>query len=133
MSIERQIARELKKAKMKDDLKGEGQYIFENNTKGDLYLPRPTQSGRRLVRKGEQFVGDNYYFGMLRSNELKLVKELVSPQQQILMTEQPQVVTNQGPVEFVQTNPQTQFNENGRGGQDVLLTESPVDGIKIIR
>jgi hypothetical protein len=116
MSIERQIARELKMAKMKDDLKGEGQYIFENNTKGDLYLPRPTQSGRRLVRKGEQFVGDNYYFGMLRSNELKLVKELVSPQQQVLMTEQPPVVTNQGPVEFVQPS-QSQFNESGRGGQ----------------
>lgn len=135
MGIDREIRREQKIAKMQADLAGEGMYVFENNLKGDLYLPRPTQSGRRFVRKGEQFLGDSYYFSMLRTNELKLVRE-VAPQasQQKLLTEQPPVVTNEGTVEFVQDQPKTQYNE-GKGGPqpDVLLTESPVGGIKVIR
>jgi hypothetical protein len=134
MSLERQIAREIRKAQIKDNLKGEGMYVFENNTKGDLYLPRPTQAGRRLVPKGAQFIGDNYYFAMLRTNELKLIKELQSPEQEKLLTEQPPTVTHQGTVEHVQQNPQVNIHEQHGGvKQDVLLTESPVDGIKIIR
>ena len=136
MGINRQIRREEKIAKMEADLAGDGMYVFENNLKGDLYLPRPTQSGRRLVRKGEQFLGASYYFAMLRTNELKLVREVTpqGQQKQKLLTEQPPVVTNEGTVEFVQDQPKTQFNEEKGGPQpDVLLTESPVGGIKVIR
>lgn len=131
MSLERQIAREIRKAQIQNEQHGEGMYVFENNTKGDLYLPRPTKSGRRLVPKGQQFVGDNYYFRMV-PRELRFIEELQSPQQERLITEQPPTVTTEGTVEFVQQ--QRQFNEE-QGGKstDVLLTETPVDGIKIIR
>lgn len=136
MSLEHQLAKQLKQqlklAKLESDMKGEGMYIFQNNTNGDLYLPRVTNSGRRLVRKGEQFLGDSYYFAMLRSNELKLIKEVVQPEQKLL-TEQPPTVTNTGPVEYVQNQGQNQINETGKDQPDVLLTETPVDGIKIIR
>lgn len=140
MSIESQIAKQIKKAmkleKLSNDMGGEGQYIFENNTKGDLFLPRATKSGRKLVRKGEQFLGDSYYFAMVKTHELKLIKEITSPeqeQQQKLLTEQPPTVTNDGAVEYVQHNPQQQYNEGAPVIQPVLLNEAPMDGIKILR
>lgn len=124
MGLEKQIAREIRRAQVQSTLKGEGLYLFENNTKGDLFLPKPTESGLRLVPKGKQFIGDNYYFCMLKTNELKLIQEIQSPKQ--LLTEQPPTVTNQGPVEFVQ------YREQQTSNQDVLLNESPTDGIKIM-
>ena len=137
MSLERDIARKLKAEHYKESIRGNGMYLFENNTKGDLYLPRATQSGRRLVRKGEQFVGDNYFFSMMKTNELKLMKELQSPEDQEkakLLTEQPPIVTRGGQVEYVQEqHPQQKFNEQGNEMQDVLLTEAPIDGVKILR
>lgn len=138
MSIASQLAKTIKKQlkieKLASDLKGEGMYVFENKTNGDLYLPRPTHAGRRLVRKGEQFVGDNYYFHMLPSTSgpgsLSLVKELQSPEQERLLTEQPPVVTEQGSVEFVAKQ---KYNESQPNTQDVLLTESPTEGIQILK
>lgn len=130
----KQIKKQLKLEKLASDMSGEGMYLYENNLKGDLFLPRPTQSGRRLVRKGEQFIGDSYYFGMLRTNELKLIKEIQSPEQTRLLTEQPPTVTNAGTVEYVQTPPATNLTEGGANKQqEILLTETPVDGIKILR
>ncbi len=130
-SLSRQIAKEIRNAKLKEDMAGQGIYIYENNTKGDLFLPRPTSSGRRFVRKGEQFSGDNYYFAMLRTNELKLIREVAPPPDTTkLLTEQPPVVTNEGTVEVIAKKP---CNEQQRPPTDVLLTESPVGGIKVIR
>jgi len=63
-------------AKRKADLSGNGSYLFENNTKGDFYLPRLTKDGLKVLKAGGQFVGDDYYFGLLKTGELKLVKEL---------------------------------------------------------
>lgn len=133
MNLERQIAREIRKAQIQESNKGEGMYVFENNTKGDLYLPRPTQSGRVVVPKGAQFIGDNYYFSMVRNHELRLIKELQSPNQNKLLTEQPPTVTHQGAIEHVQNSQVNLHEQRGEVKQDVLLTESPVDGIKIIR
>lgn len=129
MNSERQSAREAQKAKLNQ--KGEGLYIFENNTKGDLFLPRPTHTGRRFIPKGQQFLGDNYYFSMI-PRELKLIKE-VSPPQEKLITEQPPTVTNTGPVEYVKSPLPDLNEENGTGQVDVLLTESPLDGIKVMK
>jgi|SRR5579859_1254568 len=133
MNIEKIIAKQIKLEKYKEDMKGEGMYIFENNTKGDLFLPRPTQSGQRLVPKGRQFQGDSYYFSMLKTNEIKLIKEL-APQHSQLLTEQPPTVTDEGQVEYVVQPKETKINEQQNDAQeDVLLCESPVDGIKILR
>jgi hypothetical protein len=63
-------------AKRKTDMSGKGNYLFENNTKGDFHLPRPTSEGVRMVKFGGQFAGDDYYFSMLKTGELKLVRNL---------------------------------------------------------
>jgi hypothetical protein len=117
--------------KVQSDSYGEGQFIFENNTKGDLYLPRPTKSGRKRVGRGEQFVGDNYYFQMVPA-ELKYIKEAIEMEK--LITEQPPTVTRDGTVEFVAKNADKPLNENQPEDdkEDILLTESPLDGIKIL-
>jgi hypothetical protein len=134
MSINSQAAKQVKKQlkadKMATDMSGAGMYVFENNTAGDLHLPRPTQSGRRLVRKGEQFLGDNYYFSLLRNNELKLIREIQSPEQK-LITEQPPTVTHQGTVEYVSNSNINETPDDKQ--QDILLTETPIDGIKILK
>ena len=59
--------------------------------------------------------------------------------EQKLILDQPDLVTNQGKVEHVVApNPKLQpindaVNPNGSKAQDVLLTEDPVEGLTIIR
>lgn len=132
MRLERQIANEMRKQRVAESTKGEGMYVFANNTKGDLFLPRPTHSGRRLVGRGEEFLGDSYYFGMLKTNELRLIREVAAP---TLLTEQPPTVTTQGTVEFVQEAPVRPLNEDTppKPPADVLLVEKPVEGLRVVR
>lgn len=115
---------------------GQGQYIFENNSRGDLYLPRPTKSGRKMVKKGEQFIGDDYYFQLVKTNELRFIREAVdNTMGNKLITEQPPVVTKEGKVEFVVTSPdEEKMNENKDKNKtsDVLLTEQPIGNIVLV-
>lgn len=125
MKLER---REAKSNAKLDEMKGSGRFVFQNNTSGDLSLPRPTETGKKTVRKDEQFIGDSYYFKLM-PQELRFIREVKSDDQR-LITEQPPVITRGGQVEFVQ--PKENFNEEAESQQDVLLTESPIDGVKII-
>jgi hypothetical protein len=179
-------------AKRAADLSGTGSYLFQNNTKGDLYLPRPTSDGKKIVRLNEQFIGDSYYFCLLKTHELKLIKELETTsetnkmyifenntktelhlpkptcdgitkvltkgqfrgdsyyfsllktgqlklireverpvQDKKLIVEQPPTITEQGKVEQVKSNENKQ-NENKQKEQEILLTEDPLDGIKVL-
>lgn len=131
-------------------LAGKGVYVYQNNTRGDLMLPRPTKSGVVKVLRNEQFQGDDYYMFMVRNNELSLVKTLEHPNQNEtinegtdhmsdkLITEQPPMVTNEGTVEYqVPGNQKHQkLNENKPNQQsqqqDILLNENPLDGIEIL-
>lgn len=125
MNDKRRLSHEKNFAKRQNSLAaGQGQYIFENNTKGDLILSRPTSTGRKEVGMKEQFLGDNYYFYMVKTGELKLIKEVNAPAQPTLITEIPPAVTNVGPVEVKMT--ERKFKE------ETLLTESPIDGITVI-
>lgn len=128
---QRSITREEKLAKYKSDMAGVGEFVFENNTKGDLYLPRPTVTGRSKVRLGEQFVGDSYYMQMVKSHELKFIREVEQPMEK-LITEQPPVVTEKGKVEFVQdAQPPVKLEQDKNSGE-ILLNEGPLDGVKIL-
>lgn len=131
-------------AKFASDMSGDGQFIFENNTKGDLHLPRATKTGRKIVRKGEQFIGDSYYMQLVKSHELRFIKELIpvgvvnedvivtSAPDKKLITEQPPTFTNEGQVEYV-TGDQPKLNEGERvKSSDVLLNEGPIDGITFL-
>lgn len=118
-------------------LSGSGKFVFENNTKGDLYLPKDRQDSarsgmnRRMVRKGERFVGDDYFMFMVKSHELRLIEEVKEVVAEKLITEQPPVVTHQGAVEYVQG--ETKFNEQRPAvEEDVLLTEEPLGGVKVV-
>ena len=143
--------------KRKEILMGKGLYVYQNNTSGDLFLPRPTKSGINRIGFKEEFQGDDYYMFMVHNNELRLVRIIEQPptaqalasQQSLneamenqmedkLITEQPPVVTNEGTVEFVARKPEDKrkkLNEN-RPYQlptdDVLLNENPLEGIEII-
>lgn len=125
--------------KLENDMHGEGLYLYRNNTNADMTLPRPTKSGLRSVGPGKEFQGDNYYMQMVRVGHLRLVKELQAPvvepseeimnEEQKLILDQPEIVTNQGQVEHVQSPVQTRpLNEGGNQAKpDILINESPVD------
>jgi hypothetical protein len=129
-------------------LHGEGMYLFRNNTKADLGLPRPTRSGIRSVGPGKEFQGDNYYMQLVKQGHLRLVKVLQTPEEEraselnegVKMTEklildQPDIITEHGKIEhLVEKNiPVRQLDENGNQSQpDVLLNESPDSGFVIV-
>ncbi len=130
-----------------DALHGEGLYVYENNTKGDLDLPKATASGKKSLKVGEQFQGDNYFMKlvpqMLRyircivpagQQPVVELKENVMPEKLIL--DQPDRVTHQGTVENVLVEPKQALNENqpktNQPKPDVLLTEDPMEGVEII-
>lgn len=122
--------------------RGTGRFIYENNTKGDLMLPRPTAAGIRRVGYKMQFEGDDYYMSLVRSHDLRLIKAIETPKQEQqvmdekLLTEQPDVVTTEGTVEFVKSDKsQVKLNENEphkNAVSDVLINESPMAGIELI-
>ncbi len=133
--------------KMAEALKGEGIYLYENNTPGDLILPKPTKSGIRTISQGRQFQGDSYYLQLVRNNQLKLIKEILSPEQeriqmaypQKLILDQPDTVTAKGTVEhLLPAEPPKPLNEQqpskkaNHHSSDVLINEDPMAGIVII-
>lgn len=132
--------KEMRAQMIAEALHGEGLYLFENNLNATLTLPRPTNSGIKVLSpKGQvnsQFQGDNYYMQLVRSGMLRLIKELQSPQEEAKMEEklildQPETITEQGKVEQVvnKDTPIQKLHEGADGKQpDVLLNEGPVEG-----
>lgn len=137
--------------KLKNSMGGSGLFIYENNTDGDLKLPKPTQSGIRVVGPRKRFQGDSYFMSWVGSpmNLLRLVEEIVpkdTNQLQIkesnmtnekqLILDQPDTITNQGKVERVVVDPgQKPLNDNTQPtpkNPEVLLTEDPLSGVEII-
>jgi hypothetical protein len=138
--------------KLQDALKGEGVYVYENNTKGDLDLPKPTASGKKTLKVGEQFQGDNYYMRYVPTM-LRYIRCIVpaGPQpaplpaaplneetimnEQKLILDQPDRVTHKGKVEQVVPQPNQQLNEGQPKQQptpEVLINEDPMEGVEII-
>ncbi len=66
-------------AKRESDMTGDGSYLYENNTKGDWYLPRPTKEGLRICKVNSQFIGDSYYMQYIKSGEIRFVRDMNSP------------------------------------------------------
>lgn len=135
--------KEIKKTQVENALHGEGLYLFRNNTNADLTLPRPTKSGIRTVGPKMEFQGDSYYKQFIPSL-LRLVKELQSPEQQHtalnevnmtqqqqqekLILDQPDMITEQGKIEHVvnKSTPIQKMNEHGKQEKqpDILLNEN---------
>lgn len=139
--------REVQKQKLASSLAGGGLFIYENNTKGTLKLPKPTASGKLVVAPKEQFQGDSYFMSLVKppNNLLKLIQVVTEnlPKTQImesnmneekLILDQPDRVTSEGTVEQVVTTQQKKLNEveKSEPQKEILLTEDPMDGVEII-
>ena len=146
----RQEKKEIQKSKLVNTMSGTGIYIYENNTDGDLNLPKPTLSGTRTIGPRKRFQGDSYYMKWVGSpmNLLRLIEE-IAPQNTVnekkennmnenkLILDQPDTVTSKGKVEHVvdENTPVQNINDNNdvdAKKADVLLNESPIDGLEII-
>ena len=133
--------KEVQQQQLANAMHGEGLYLFENNTKADLGLPRPTRSGIRSVGPGKQFQGDSYYMQMVRQGHLRLISVLQTPEQERalheaamneekLILDQPDTINEHGKVEHVVNKPGQVRQLDEAGHQelpDVLLNEGPVD------
>jgi len=116
---------------------GSGLYIYENNTKGGLMLPRATKSGRTAVEAvnpkvpgSGQFQGDSYYLSMVRDNFLRLVKVLEpasQPTQQSLGSEYPEYKS----VEKTQEGKGLFLYENNTAGT-LMLPKQTKSGLKLV-
>lgn len=133
----KQEKKEEKSQAVREAMSGEGLYLYENNSDATLTLPKPTDSGTRIVDARKQFQGDNYYMQMVMTGHLKLIRELQAPkkEEQImneekLILDQPDMVTDKGKMEHIVETPTEPINEQGDedNQEDVLLNEDPVDG-----
>jgi hypothetical protein len=142
--------RKMYEEKLKNSLSGSGVYIYENNTDGDLSLPKLTTQGIKSIGPRKRFEGDSYYMKWVGSpmNLLKLIEE-VSPQNIVenkenemreekkLILDQPETINRQGQIEHVVDDQVGDQNLNDgteveSKKPDILLNESPVDGVEII-
>lgn len=133
--------KEIRAQVLANALHGEGLYLYENNTKGDLTLPRPTSSGIRSVGLKKQFQGDNYYMQLVRAGHLRLIQVLQTPEEERaayeatmneekLILDQPDTINHKGKVEHVvdKSNQVQKIDESGNQPKpEVLLNEGPVD------
>lgn len=138
--------REQRAAMLKKALSGKGLFVYRNRTSGDLSLPKPTTSGQRVILKGAEWEGDDYYMAMV-PQEAILVRIIQTPQEQKeaeekmimeekLILDQPETVTQEGQVEQVVAEPEEEvLTETPEDSPtiDVLINENPMDGIEIIR
>jgi hypothetical protein len=137
--------KEVRSQMLENALKGEGLYLYRNSTNADLNLPKPTNSGVRVVGPKKEFQGDNYYMQLVRAGLLTLVKELQSPNvqenvevlkeekmsEEKLILDQPDTVTAEGKVEHVVSKKKKKLNETKSTEEqqpDVLLNEGPIEG-----
>lgn len=147
--------RKINSEKLANNLSGSGLYIFENNTDGDLKLPKATASGMRMIGPRKRFQGDSYFLSWVGApmNLLRLIEEITPKKttqeiadeinkgktmnEQKLILDQPDTVTNKGKIEHVVSNqqPVQQLNDAAatKPQHDVLLTENPLDGVAIIK
>lgn len=142
--------------KLKQNFEGSGIYIYENNTDGDLTLPKATSSGVRIVGARRRFQGDSYFMKWVGNpmNLLRLV-EVVQPAlntninteeqtasenmntEKQLILDQPDTITHQGKIERVIQDPNTiPLNDataiKPNTQPETLINEAPIDGVEII-
>lgn len=108
-NFSRQEKRENQHNKLVQALAGKGLYIYENNVKADLSLPKATATGVKNLKAGARFQGDDYFLSMVRTGELRLIEVLdtgvpTPMNESKLILDQPETVTVEGTVEQVQIN-----------------------------
>lgn len=143
IKLSKQEKREANKLKIKNNLEGTGIYIYENISGGDLFLTKPANNGVKNINPQKRFESDSYYMkwvgpplNLLRLVEIKELEKTGENDmnEKKLILDQPDTVTNQGKVEHVIVNPNKQLNDSTQNEEqpEVLLNESPLDGVEII-
>jgi hypothetical protein len=149
MKLSKYEAREYRKKRHENDFKGEGLYVFRNASKADYMLPKPAKNGAKVIKPGQEFQGDSFFMELVKTNQIRLVKTLITPEQERglmedkLILDQPDTVTTEGKVEHVVVSPTAKpLNEQEKpccgscgcsvGSKDVLINEDPMDGVDIL-
>lgn len=116
--------------KKNNDQKGSGKFLFRNSNKGDLILPKPALDGKRIIHPQETFLGDSYFkkqIGLGLQLVEVLEEESVPVKKEILLLEQPPVITAEGEVTYVKKDDNTNLNENPKkkvpSKKDLFLLE----------
>lgn len=148
--VDKYTLREMKRQKREDSLKGSGEYLFVNNTRGELILPKkpiksPIPMQPCVIPMGQTFVGDSYFLNMMRSGEIRLIETLKPAdnertgimEEKKLMLDQPNRFTNQGQTEHVVPDDKTvrpliENQPHKQPAKDALITEDPIDGVEIL-
>ena len=126
---------------------GDGLFLFRNRSQSaTISLPKESSDGRRTVGAynpnvpgSGEWEGDSYFFELVPRDAI-LVKTIRPPGETLmenkLILDQPDQVTNAGPVEHVASEdlPLNENPEEGveKEGAEVLLTEDPLEGVTII-
>ena len=150
--MRKKISRADKKINQKNkfirDMSGSGVFVYENNTDADLNLPKPTSTGTRTIGPRKRFQGDSYYLTWVGSpmNLLRFIEEIVPKDNPLktlnesetnkmsdnkLILDQPEIVTSQGQVEHVVVN-ESPDQDSSEKKTEILLNESPIEGLEII-
>lgn len=127
-----------------NNLNGTGVYIFQNITNGDFMLPKRSMEGKNLVRAKEQFKGDSYFMRFIGppNNLLKMIRRIEETKTEVntmtdnkLILDQPDQITSEGKIEHVVADTKKAIikeNDANKNQENVLINESPVDGLEII-
>ena len=147
--IDKFTLREMKRQKREDALKGDGEYLFVNNTRGELTLLKkpiksPIPMHPCLIPMGQTFVGDSYFLNMMKTGEIRLI-EVLKPaenertgimEEKKLILDQPSRFTNAGQTEHVAPTegPKTLIENKpaAKPAVDKLITEDPLEGVEIL-
>jgi len=121
---------------------GKGRFLFKNrNASATLSLPKKGLNGETTVPPNGTFEGDDYFMFMV-PKELLIVQTLENQNcnkendmlnEEKLILDQPDTVTNKGKVEHVVDDEPKSLKEDTENDSDPkLLTEDPLAGITII-
>lgn len=131
---------------------GEGLFLFKNKSSfASLDLPKKSNDGKKWIGPNETWEGDSYFLKMIPQDAI-LVRTIISPnekkskQEEVVMLneenklilDQPDQITESGKVEHVVPDQDVQINEQDKKNEskkskNTLLTEDPLAGVTIIR
>lgn len=149
MKKSNKLTREEKIQKNKEVLEhkqhGEGLFLFKNKSSyASLDLPKKSFDGKKWIGPNETWKGDSYFFTLVPRDAI-LVETLIQPNKEKesnmsnenkLLLDQPDQVTQAGKVEHVVPNDSKSINEDKENNEETkesLLTEDPMAGVTIIR
>jgi hypothetical protein len=135
--------KELRRQHLAHALNGDGAYIFENITKGDLWLPKPSFDGSKgpIPSKG-RWKGDSYFIGLVKSGDARIIETCGSKptesqeknMQERLLVDQPDRLTVEGVVEQIvkSDHPLNEGEPIPDPKNSILINEDPLQGVEIL-